>query len=115
MFVCVHSHAWSVWYKRVIHVSAGYIACPVCEACSVSSGVKEGASALCTMIVEVHVVVALLSAHAGAGMEQAGMSMDTCVMTAASIRDVLNIHAAVVRSPSVCCDTLVVCGGDPRC
>lgn len=76
---------------------------------------KEGASALRIMIVEVHVAVALLSTHAGAGMEQAGMSVDTCVVTAASIRDVLNIHAAVVRSPSLCCDTLVVCGGDPRC
>lgn len=93
----------------------GALRAPVCGACAVSSGVKEGASALCTVIVEVHMVVALLSAHAGAGMEQAGMSVDTCVVTAASIRDVLNIRAAVVRSPSVCCDTLVVCGGDPRC
>lgn len=76
---------------------------------------KEGASALRIMIVEVHVAVALLSTHAGAGMEQAGMSVDTCVVTAASIRDVLNIRAAVVRSPNLCCDTLVVCGGDPRC
>lgn len=115
MFVCVHMSGMECVAQTGTHVSAGHIACHICGACSVGSGVKEGASAPRIMIGEVRVVVALLSAHATAGMEQAGMSVGTCVLTAASIRDVLNIRATGVRTPSVCCDAWVACCGDPRC